>query len=244
VNRQTKAFLEQVREAEDPSAETEQRVLRAVHATVALAAATGATASAARAEKLGTVSTATLLKAGALCLVLAGASMALVPWRKVESTRLPKSRAPVIAPRLEVGTDASVSRESKMDSAIQLAESVRAPTQESPPPSSAPLEARVRSQSGVAARVLPGPDLRDELTFLAEVRALLQRGEGTIALRKLDEHVTADRQLLSERQVARVLALCAVGKTREAQLAAAAFLRRHPSSPHSAAIASTCVARK
>jgi RNA polymerase sigma-70 factor (ECF subfamily) len=240
VNPETKAFLDQVRDAEGPSADTEQRVLRAVHATVALNAAASATASAAKSYKLSTVSTATVTKAGLMGLLFVGASMTLVPWNELEPVRTRQATARVSAPRREARSDATSIHEVESNRVSELEDaSVRVSPQEPPP--RPPADLNVRAQ---AARRSQRSELREELTLLGEVRAALQRGDGAYALRMLDGHVTADRQLRSERQAARVLALCAVGRKREAERAAEAFLRQYPSSPHRAAIAGSCAAGK
>jgi hypothetical protein len=82
--------------------------------------------------------------------------------------------------------------------------------------------------------------LRDELELLGRVQAALQRGDGVTALRELDTHPTRDRRLLAERDAARIVALCLVGRVTEARRAAELFDQQHPGSVQHEAIATSC----
>jgi hypothetical protein len=226
VSPESQAFLDQVRDAEDPSPEVEERVLLALNAAVAAGAlSTGAGAgSASKVAKLLASSGASGWKLGALGLcVLAGTSALVWPHEEVQRPR----PVPVVHAPASVEPDAA------------------------PAPVVAPLhtaleppKARVVPARASAATSARSPSLRDELSLLSRVQAALQRGEGSEALRLLDEHHTSDRQLYAERAAARVFALCAAGKSEEARGAAAAFARAHPDSLQTSAVARSCAGKE
>jgi hypothetical protein len=98
------------------------------------------------------------------------------------------------------------------------------------PRASRPISAPRRAQSS----------LRAELDLLREAQGALDRADGDAALRALDAHPSESGQLLAERQAARVLALCLLGRTAEARDAAARFLKVYPTSVHRHAIERSC----
>jgi hypothetical protein len=157
-----------------------------------------------------------------LCLLIATGS---VVWPRAEEKVLPSPVAVVHAP---VSTEAAA-----------------APAPSATAPDTAPAARETRA-APARASAAPGrpPSLRAELALLSQVQAALQRGEGGEALRLLDEHRTSDRQLHAERAAARVLALCAAGKTEEARSAAAAFTRQHPGSVQASAVARSCAGQE
>jgi hypothetical protein len=224
VSPETQAFLAQVRDAEDPSPEVEQRVLLALNAAVA-AGALGASAwSASKLVKL-LLSGGSAWKLGALGLgVLAATSAVVWPRGEAEAPRpVPVMRAPASVASIEIGAGAAP-----------------APLQTAPePPKARPLTARP-----AAATTAVAPSLRAELSLLSRVQAALQRGDANEALRLLDEHRTSDRQLYAERAAARVFALCAAGKTDAARSAASAFAREHPNSLQTSAVARACAEKE
>jgi RNA polymerase sigma-70 factor (ECF subfamily) len=79
--------------------------------------------------------------------------------------------------------------------------------------------------------------------LLAQVQAALDRGDGATALRRLDERASVDRRLLAERRAARILALCQLGRTQEAEQSALAFVREHPSSVQRTAVERSCAGK-
>jgi outer membrane protein assembly factor BamD (BamD/ComL family) len=78
----------------------------------------------------------------------------------------------------------------------------------------------------------PRSSLHEETTLLREAEIALARGDGATALRRLDE--LAARQpggvLREERMAARVLALCAAGRTEEARREGEHFVAAMPAS--------------
>jgi len=216
---ETRDFLDQIRDAEDPPPEAQQRVLSALSATVVAGSlGAGAYGWAKLFEPLSSLGISGL-KLGAVALCVLAVSRSADP------------------PRTEPTSAQTVS-------VVESKPREAAP----PPPPSEPAPA-LTTPARPAARpslkaVKRTPSLRDELSLLTEVRAALQRGDGVTALRLLDRHDTSDRQLLAERAAARVLALCASGKTDEAREAAAEFARRHPGSLQLSAVARSCAGER
>jgi hypothetical protein len=215
-----RTFLDDVREAEDPTSEDQRRVLLRVH--TALAAGALGAGSLGSAKLTQGLSSLLGLKFGAL-VCLAGMatadSDALVS--KVEVARLVSGPFATATQTLQsVAAGSTVPAASPASEVLPLADKpapVR-PAMSRPSPSS----------------------LRQELEVLADVQAALRRGDGRAALTRLDGHVTSDTQLLAERQAARVLALCLLGQELEARRAAVNFAAQHPSSPQLATLERSC----
>ena len=81
-----------------------------------------------------------------------------------------------------------------------------------------------------------------ELALLREVQAALRRGDPARALNAIDSATRSDspRVLEEEFAVARVLALCDLGRVSDAQRAADAFLSRFAQSPLAARVSRSC----
>jgi len=224
---ESRAFLERVRDAEEPDPDAERRVLAAVRAAVAAGAAATA-ADTARAPMTGAVAPSKLgvlgvwLLAGGLIVLPAPA----LPPSEPSATRTPARllAAPEPAPRAEP-VAAERSSAPAADEAGPLAASPETPESLSKP------RARVRAPAS----------LREELELLAKVQAALRGGDAATALRQLDEHRTLDEQLQGERAAARVLALCSLGRTAEGRRSRAELLQREPTSPHRSALERACV---
>jgi hypothetical protein len=108
--------------------------------------------------------------------------------------------------------------------------------------SSPPTDPRPRARSGSAA---PTEDaLEVEARGLGEAHGALQEGDPARALRLLDQQSTAyaGGQLGEEREAARVLALCKLGRVDEASAARARFLDAHPRSPLADRVRNACAA--
>jgi hypothetical protein len=88
------------------------------------------------------------------------------------------------------------------------------------------------------------PLLPDDVTMLAEAKLALRRGDGTSALRRLDEHAAAypSSALAQERTRLRVEALCALGRTTEAKQTFVRFQAETPNSPHLESLRRACPA--
>jgi RNA polymerase sigma-70 factor (ECF subfamily) len=220
---ETRAFLDGVRHADEPTHEDQRRVLRAVHAAVAasaLVAGAGAL-GAAKTTKISAFFGMPGLKLGAVLVGLGAVvwvSGWVVPTRDAVPLRAPPDRtasAPVPI--------ASVARTS--------------PTVVAEPEKPA---ARPRASTETRLQGTPKASLREEIELLAEVQAALARGDGATALARLDGHVTTDRQFRAERRAARILALCALGRADEARQGATVFLRDDPASVQRSAIERSC----
>jgi len=242
MNPETREFLEAVRHAEDPTADDERRVLSALRATLAAgvgASTLGATkatlgsAEATKAAGLGAVSGGLKLTGAGLLLVVAGGVAVHSARSGSGDARPPPEPAPAHQAANSVAPVET------------LSPAASAPTASQSAVTSAPTASVTRAG---ASRPVPAPDptplgppsLRAELTLLGEVESALSRGEAAVALRLLDGHVTTDRQLVAERKAARVLALCALGRSDEARRSAAEFFRQHPASPQWTAIERSC----
>jgi hypothetical protein len=118
----------------------------------------------------------------------------------------------------------------------------------------APAQLESRPQPRTLSRAKPDPSrkppaligLTEESRGLSRVNQVLRAGSPASALALLDQQ---DREfaaggLVAERAAARVLALCAAGRTAEAKAKADAFLREHADSPLRARVQGSCVAAK
>lgn len=228
MNPETRAFLDGVRQADDPTPEDERRVLGAVYSAVAAGTLLGGAVGASKATKVSAFFGITGVKLGGVLVGLGALAWTLAwvaPAPEPTTLRAP-SPAPLAHGSSEPSPPASVS--SPSPSALE--------EREKPP---------ARRASGEPRRREPSPaSLREEIALLADVKAALARGDGTTALRRLDGHVTTDRQLLAERRAARIFALCAVGRVDEARLAAREFLRNDPTSVQRAAVERSCAGTK
>ena len=86
--------------------------------------------------------------------------------------------------------------------------------------------------------------LREEIALLAGVQSALERGDGAEALRRLDQHVTSDRQFIAERRAARITALCQIGRVSDAQQLALVFFRENAQSVQRSAVERSCAVPK
>jgi outer membrane protein assembly factor BamD (BamD/ComL family) len=82
----------------------------------------------------------------------------------------------------------------------------------------------------------------EEASLLETARAAIAQGNVGLALSQLDEHRARfpHGALREEARAARVLALCAGGRSREARAAALAFIADNPRSPLVAAMRGAC----
>jgi len=107
---------------------------------------------------------------------------------------------------------------------------------------SRPAEPPASSEGPSLPRREQRQSLAAETALIAEAQAATNRGQGEQALRALERY---DRQhaqglMTEERSAARILALCAASKTRQARQEAARFLSRWPRSPQVAGIHGSC----
>lgn len=105
---------------------------------------------------------------------------------------------------------------------------------------------RGEGRRGAAAKREVGPDLAAERGVLASAQAALQAGETATALRHLDEHARRFKGglLADEREVLRVLALCAEQREVEAEAAAQSLLRTSGSGLFVPRLRGSCVGER
>jgi len=253
MRRETRAFLDLVRDAEDPTRADEERVQRALEAAVAAGLTSNVVA---RVWFESTSWGKALAKLGAFGSKLGVIAACVAAGALVTADTLRPSGPPVIG-RTDPSLPSAAAAAPSMPDAVELEPDV-ATVEPTKPRSVVPARARKRSEPHPAPRAnraerrssaseptsARANTLRSELDLLHAVQAALKRGDGAAALRELDSHDTNDRQLLAEREAARILALCQVGRVRDAQRAAADFSRNHPESVHREAIASSCANSK
>lgn len=247
---ETRAFLAAVRDAEDPSAADETRVLAALRATIGgnptsseLGGATGASATKgglissggagvkALAALLG-LSVGAALVASAFSSERTASSVVSLSNASAVAKAPPPSSAPAEMntpvpsppPNVSVTSPAATPPAVTAASARRLARSPARP---------APSEEAASSAS-----------LREEIALLAGVQSALERGNGAEALQRLERHVTTDRQFIAERRAARIKALCQLGRVSEAQGLATVFFRENAQSVQRTAVERSCAVPK
>jgi hypothetical protein len=175
-------------------------------------------------------------KLGVLGVWLLAGGLIVMPAPAPDESPADRTSAGVpAAPALAARAESLAARRASVPAA-SLAHPTAAPPEPQPKPRAAP-RARVRAAAAPAS-------LRDELELLAQVQAALRRGDAATALRQLDEHRTLDVQLRSEREAARALALCSLGRATEGRRVRAELLQREPSSPHRSALERACLAEE
>lgn len=220
---ETQAFLDLVRDAEDPTRADEQRVHRALRAAIAAPPTARADGHAPFESRSSGGASAKLGGLGAKLNVVLACTLAVSVAADTSepARRQPEpAAAPLTAPPRE-----------------PEAPEAPPPLLLDEPPALAPTLATPPARRASPGR---GGTLRAELELLRRVQSALKRGDGPAALRELDAHKTADRELLAERQAARILALCLLGRISEARRGASEFAVRHPESLQRDAIMSSC----
>jgi hypothetical protein len=104
-----------------------------------------------------------------------------------------------------------------------------------------PLQAEpVAKKSSVPSRAADG--LAEEVAILSRASSELRAGRPAAALKALDEHQRSfpGGVLAQERTAARIQALCALGRTKEARSALERLARTAPGSPHEARARKAC----
>jgi hypothetical protein len=83
----------------------------------------------------------------------------------------------------------------------------------------------------------------EEVELMGRARAALGRNDASQALALLEEHAKRFPRgtLGPERDVSRIMALCALGRTQQAKTHATKFMRKHPRSALAARVRRTCV---
>jgi hypothetical protein len=108
-------------------------------------------------------------------------------------------------------------------------------------PSAVP-HAEAPEKRAPAASSRPADSLAEEVAILSQASAELHAGRPAAALKKLEEHRRKFPRgaLGQERTSARIQALCALGRTKEAQAELARLARASPNSPHVARARKAC----
>jgi len=242
MNPETEAFLESVRDAEDPTLADEARVLRAVQVTVAAGAVVGSAAATAKLTRFGAWSVSGGFKGGALVGVLAIGGLAAAHWGAagVES-----------APTAAVFSTSAARPATAARPALAVRPALAAPAalpvplaseRVAPPAVTAGPALRARTTQSVASAVArpASAELREELAVLARAQAALRRGDGAAALGALDAAPPGQSQLAAERATLRILALCALGRVVEARRVAGVLERSEPGSLQRDVISRSC----
>jgi hypothetical protein len=228
---ETQSFLDQVRDAENPTPENARRVLAAVRTTLAASAVAGTALGASSAGKTALAASWWKITGLVVCGTAGAmlATVAILGPGDHHPDRTPALSSASVPPPLPVA---------RAPKRPPIEASAPEPPHE-PPLKNAPRTNASPSSSPEASRAT----LERELSLLAEVQAAIKRGDGDAALRRLDAHRTDDVQFLAERDAARVLALCATARVVQARRAAAEFVAAHPTSMQRAAVESSCVRR-
>jgi len=112
-----------------------------------------------------------------------------------------------------------------------------------PSPSPSPSPPRRPSPPPASASAPTADSIRAERALLAAANAALRDGDPAAALATLATHASRFPHgvLVEERNATRVLALCAAGRTADAEAARTDFLARWPRSVHAARVRTACV---
>jgi hypothetical protein len=250
-------LVDEVRDLDDPTKDDEARVRSALAAAIAAqgAAIASGTGTAAAASGSGALALKIAL-AGAL---VAGATTAVV------YTALPSDPASHAAPsapaRVERGAIEAPAIAEPAAEPLEAAVVEPAPEPELPEASVAP-RARVRVASPTPPEnprveappplevAAPSPPVPEAPDTLAEELVLLRAANRALAsdpasaLGLLDQHRErfASGQLATDREVVRVLALCALGRSAEARSAAEPIRARLEGTPRGRRLESSCIA--
>ena len=230
------------------------KVRAALLGQIALAPATGAAAGAL--GKLGLAKALLVVSA----IGVAGTGTLIAARSRDDAPTKPDRSAPVShrLPAPSLGRDPRAATPAKTDEAAARLEQTPAPRD--PTEIRDPVRAVSRAATKktgasepVAQAVAQAPPaaktnadtLREEIELVKSANALLRDGKPEQARALLDQHSEkfASGALREEREAARILALCALGKEREAQAAAARFLQESPRSMQAAHVRASC-ARK
>lgn len=223
---EAKRFVDEVRDLDDPSRADEARIRGALAAAIAAQGATIASGTAAAASGTGAVALKIAL-AGALVVGAASAVVyTVLPETRDEiadrrSTPPPVQQpTPAPEPEPESELEPAIEPESGIEPAPTPIEAARpiAPTPRviaiEPPPPVVPV---VTPPVTTPEEAPPADTLAEELELLRAANRALA-ADPAAALARVDEHrARFERgQLATDREVVRVLALCALGRTSDA----------------------------
>jgi hypothetical protein len=241
---EARQILEGGRAGDEPTGEDRRRmrasVMRAIAAGGAIGAASAAAeTSAAAGLKVGAVSAwkvaAGLFLAGAVAGAGAGAIGSRDDAPRPSTTAVASVRAaPVVPARRPQEPLASPPGEAPAP----------APAPSAAVPQPAPGPAPAAPRSSAAPPSPPEDTLPAENQGLREAYGAMQGGDPARALALLDEQQAKGSALREEREAARVLALCQLGRVDEGRAAAARFLQASPRSPLADRVRNACPARE
>lgn len=243
MNPDTQAFLESVREAEDPTHEDERRVLAAVQATVAAGALIGTAAATSRLARLWAWSATGGFKSSGALLVLvvaAAGGVAAITAARVPSPGVSPARGGAVTTLAPPQKPTAFPKPAPITKLAPVTNSAPAPAEARPADSArvaGPPLAQLEPELPVTA------SLRDELAVLARAQAALRRGDGTAALMALDGSPAKTPQLAAERATLRILALCAVGRPADARRVAGTLERLESGSLQRDVISRSCAGK-
>ncbi len=254
LDAEARALLNDARAADEPTAADRERIRAAV--LLAAAGGAGVTAGAAASVKASGFFATAGAKAGlgltacALCAGLGAAWMqaetapASVPVPVVDAPAGAVA-APAVAPTAEIveadTVDTSTAAAAETQPSEDLATQAAVPE---PAPARRPRRIR-RAESTPAVSERPAapeaPDLAAEIATLRAAQRASAEGDHEASLRLLDAHGAHESgAMAAERQAARIVSLCALGRVDEGRQLAAAFLREHRSSPLATRVRSAC----
>ncbi len=226
---EARALLAAAADGDDPTPADRDRVARAIAVPLGITALVPATAQAAGGA-LGAASGLTVAKvvaAGVVVLGLGGGA-----WVKARGAR----------PTAAHATSERVVR--SVPTAAPQVSAPRVTPVETPvvtPVVTLPVEARPQLRRGRPG-VVTGGSLREESELIAAAHRALLGGDGAATLARIAEYDARFPRgvLREERDLERVLALCAVGRRAESRAAARRFARAFPDSPSAARAAEAC----
>jgi hypothetical protein len=247
---EAKGLLEAARGGDEPSADDRVRVRAGIAARVAVGAAAGATLTAATtAAGAGAAATAGAVAAplglGMKLLFVVGAVAAVGVGTVTYIDSQPR-HAPLDARAPSVPASIASSAYVKPTSAAPAPSEPAVAPAPSASASADPVKPEPPAPRATAPASAPDPapaaSVERELALVREAHAALQAGDAARALVLLDEHARRypSGALSEEREAARVLVLCALGRTGEARVAAERFLRVFPRSPQAARVRASC----
>lgn len=252
-------ILDSAREAYAPRPSERARIKRAL--ALQIAAGASAAASAAAGSSLSALVASKAVVVGLVASAALGTTVAVDTWRahvKVEASKSnvaappPKARVashPRVAPAPSTAASATLALAPAASASATLVLPPSASATLAVPPLTSGTLARRPSAGAQPTRAAPAPvnampphSVEAEAQLLGDAQRALANGDASRALRVIEEHARAfpHGALGEERQAARVMALCALGRTAEAQREAHAFLTRTPNSPLAMRVQAAC----
>ncbi len=241
---EARALLAAAADGDDPSPADRDRVARAIAVPLGITALVPATAQAAGGA-LGAATGLSVVKvvtAGVVVLGLGGGA-----WVKARRERSTAGRATVAAvegrgsARMPRATPPPATTPRATPPRVTPEETLRVTAPATPPPTPAEARPTIRRTRPEAASA---GSLRAESALIAAAHRALLAGDASAALARIADYDARFPRgaLREERDLERVLALCAAGRGAESRAAARRFLRSFPDSPSVARAAGACAA--